>query len=162
MVLVANIISIIAGICSIASVYGKDKNQIVYIEYMCSILRMISNSIVKSWSDVIAKFIKCLSQCLMLADKLDKFKVKLFIVMYLLVSLTITFVSKDYRCLIAIVPSVIEFYALLVPSTKMYRQRVILTKVFWTINNLVFKLYVGIIFDFIVVIGHIIKNKKAK
>jgi len=161
-ILIANIVNLFAGICSISSVQGKNKKQIVFIEFIGTILRIISNLLVKGWTDAIAKIIKCFTQAVSLKNKLNK---KIFYVvstLYVILCLIITYLSKDLRCLIAIIPSVIELYSLLVSSTKKYRWYIVVTKIFWTINNILFKLYIGIVFDAIVIIGHLLKIKKIK
>ena len=72
----------------------------------------------------------------------------------------IIYLTKDMRYLVAIIPSLLEFYALLSTSTKEYRWYIVITKIFWTINNIIFCLYVGILFDALVIIGHMYKLKK--
>ncbi len=156
-VLIANFISFIAGICSVVSVWGKKKKQIVFMEFIGTILRIISNFLVRSWSDVIAKIIKAITQNFSLKNKLNKYKFYFISIIYIVLCLIITYLSRDLRCLIAIIPSIMEFYSLLVRSTKKYRWYIIITKIFWTINNIVFQLYVGIIFDLIIVMGHYYK-----
>ena len=158
----ANILNLFAGFCSIISVEGKNKNQIVFIEFIGSILRIISNVLVRSWSDAIAKVIKSITQFLSLENKLNKSLFYLVSIIYIAICLVVTYLSKDLRCLVAIIPSVIEFYSLLVTSTKDYRWYRIITKIFWTINNIIFKLYVGIIFDLIIMVGDFIKIKREK
>lgn len=159
-VIVANIISLFAGVCSITSTQGKNKKQIVFIEFIGSILRIISNFIVKSWSDFIAKIIKSVAQFLTIEKKINKTNLIILSMAYTSICLTVTYVSNDLRCLVAIIPSLMEFHSLLGNSTKKYRSYIIITKVFWTINNIIFKLYVGVIIDAIVIIGHLLKLKK--
>ena len=161
-IVIANILNLFGGISSIVSTQGKNKNQIVFISFVGTILKLISNILVKSWSDAIAKVIKAISQALSLKNKLDKSKFYIVAVIYTIICLMITYFSKDLRCLVAIIPSILEFYSLLVESTKKYRWYIIITKIFWTINNLIFQLYVGIIFDIIVVVGHLIKMKTSE
>ena len=161
-IVIANIVNFIAGLCSLLSVSGKTKKKIVRIEFVGSILRIISNVLVRSWSDAIAKVIKGVAQGLCLGRKLNKRKFYVISFLYVVLCIFITYMSKDIRCLVAIVPSVLEFYSLLVRSTKKYRLYIIVTKVFWTINNLIFKLYVGIIFDVIIMIGHYLKVRKVR
>ena len=160
LVIIANFIFFLAGICSILSTQGKNKKQIVFIEFLGSILRIIGNILVKSWSDAIAKIIKSVTQFLSLGDKLNKKIFYIVSLLYTILCICITYFSSDLRCLIAIIPSIMEFYSLLVRSTKKYRSYIIITKIFWTINNIVFQLYIGIIFDIIVIIGHLLKLKK--
>ena len=62
--IIANVIMFLAGICSILSTYGKRKNNIVFIEFLGTILRIIGNVIAKSWTDAVAKVIKGISQFL--------------------------------------------------------------------------------------------------
>ena len=61
-----------AGICSILSTQGKTKRQIFSIEFTGSLLRICSNLIVKSWSDVIAKVVKSIAQFFPLERKNNK------------------------------------------------------------------------------------------
>lgn len=159
-VIIANILNFIAGICSILSVGEKTKKKIVRIEFLGSIIRIISNSFVGNWSDVLAKVIKCCSQNMYLKASFSKIKFFLISLLYLILCLSVTYVSKDLRCLFAIVPSILEFYSLLVRSTRKYRLYIIITKMLWTINNIIFKLYVGIIFDLVIILGHYFKIKK--
>lgn len=161
-VVIANIINFLAGICIILSVNGKTKKKIVRMEFIGSILRIVGNVLVHSWSDAIAKVIKSFAQGLTLGRKLTKNKFYIISVSYVVLCLGVTFVSKDLRCLVAIIPSLMEFYSLLGRSTKKYRWYIIITKVFWTFNNLIFKLYVGIIFDVVIMLGHYYKIKKNK
>ena len=42
--IIANVIMFLAGICSILSTYGKRKNNIVFIEFFGTILRIIGHS----------------------------------------------------------------------------------------------------------------------
>lgn len=161
-IVIANIINFLAGLCSLCSVGGKTKKKIVKIEFIGSILRIISNVLVQSWSDAIAKVIKGVAQGLCLGKKLNKNKFYIISGLYVLLCFFITYVSQDLRCLVAIIPSVLEFYSLLGRSTKKYRLYIIITKVFWTINNLIFHLYVGIIFDVIIMLGHYFKYRKAR
>ena len=128
-IFIANIINFISGMCSILSTQGKDKRQIVFIEFIGSILRILQAALVKSWSDAIAKAIKILAQVLSLKDKLAKKGFYILSIGYILVCISITYISKDLRCLVAIIPSVMEFYALLQPSTVKYRWYIIITKV---------------------------------
>lgn len=158
-IVIANIVNLLAGSCSILSTQGKNKRQIIFIEFIGSIFRIIMNFLVKSWSDMIAKIIKALAQIFYLKNKLNKKLFYLISLLYIIICLVITYLSNDFRCLVAIIPSVLEFYALLDSSTKKYRWYVIITKIFWTINNIIFKLYAGIIFDAIIVIAHFIKIK---
>ena len=125
-------------------------------------LIIISNTLVRGWSDAIAKVVKAGTQFLSLKNKLNKYKVYFISFIYVSICLVITYVTNDLRYLVAIVPSVMEFYSLLGRSTKKYRWYNIITKVFWTINNIVFKLYVGIFFDTIIVIGHFYKIKHTR
>ena len=69
-VVIANIINFLAGICSILSVNGKTKKKIVRMEFIGSILRIVGNVLVHSWSDAIAKVIKSFAQGLTLGRKL--------------------------------------------------------------------------------------------
>lgn len=161
-IIIANILNLISGICSIISTQGKEKQQIVFIEFIGSVLRIIQSILVKSWSDAIAKIIKITSQVLSLENKLNKNKFYILSISYIAVCLFVTCISKDLRCLIAIIPSIMEFYSLLQTSTKKYRWYIIITKIFWIINNLVFQLYIGIIFDLIVIVGHFLKIRKNK
>lgn len=71
-IVIANIINLLAGCCSIISTQGKNKRQIVFIEFIGSVLRIIMNFLVKSWSDMIAKIIKGVAQLLFLKNKLNK------------------------------------------------------------------------------------------
>lgn len=160
--IIANIINLFAGMLSVLSVEQKTKYKIVTLEYVGNILRILMNILIKSWSDLIAKIIKFVAQFLCLEKKLNENKIYIIALVYLLLSLTVTYYSKDLRCLIAIVPSILELTSLLTRSTKKYRLYIIITKIFWTINNLMFHLYIGIIFDAIVMIGHYnkIRNKK--
>lgn len=161
-VVLANIINFLAGICSILSVSGRTKRKIVKIEFIGSIMRIVSNLLVGGWTDAIAKVIKSIAQGLTLGRKLTKGKFYVISVIYVVMCIGITYFSKDLRCLVAIIPSVMEFYSLLVRSTKKYRWYIIITKVFWTINNLIFQLYVGIIFDVVIMIGHFLKIRKSR
>ncbi len=161
-VILANIINFIAGLCSILSVKGKTKKKIVSVEFTGSILRIVGNSLVHSWTDAIAKVIKSIAQALCLNQKLNKKIFYIISVLYVMLCLFVTYISQDLRCLVAIIPSVLEFYSLLVKTTNKYRWYIIITKIFWTINNIIFKLYVGIIFDAIVIIGHAIKIKQSQ
>lgn len=161
-IVVANIVNFLAGLCSLLSVSGKTKKKIVKIEFIGSILRIISNVLVASWTDAIAKVIKSVAQWLCLDRKLNRNKFYVISGLYIILCIFITYMSKDFRCLVAVIPSVLEFYSLLVRSTKKYRWYIIITKVFWTINNLIFNLYVGIIFDAIIMIGHYLKLRKAR
>ncbi len=161
-IVIANIVNFVAGLCSLLSVSGKTKKKIVKIEFIGSILRIVSNVLVASWSDAIAKIIKSVAQGLCLGRKLNKNKFYIISGLYVILCVFITYISKDIRCLVAIIPSVLEFYSLLVRSTKKYRLYIIVTKLFWTINNLIFNLYVGIIFDVIIMIGHYLKVRKAR
>ena len=156
-IMIANIVNILAGCCCIISTQGKNKKQIVSLEFIGSLLRIIMNFIVKSWSDMVAKIIKVTVQFLFLGNKLTKKQFYFLSLLYIITCITITYLSKDLRCLVAILPSLIEFYALLDSSTKKYRGYIIITKIFWTINNIIFKLYAGIIFDAIVIITHSLK-----
>ena len=159
--IIANILMFIAGICSILSTQGRKKNDIVFVEFIGTTLRIIGNILVKSWTDAIAKVLRGISEVISIKSKFNK--TTLFIVsgIYLLLSMTVIYLTKDLRYIIAIIPSLLEFYALMFSSTKKYRWYIIITKLFWTINNIVFKLYVGIVFDVIVVLGHTLKlNKK--
>ena len=159
-IVIANVINFFAGLCNVLSVNGKDKKQIVSIEFLSTILCVFSMFIVNSWSDVVAKIIKAIVQAFSLKDNLNN---KVFYVLsffYISICLYITYLTNDLRCLVAIIPSVLEFYALLGMSTKKYRFNILITKVFWVINNILFKLYVSIIFDVIVIVGHFMKIKK--
>lgn len=162
LVLIANIICFLGGICSILSTQGKNKKQIVSIEFIGSLFKIIGTGIQKSWSDVIAKIIKIYTQYLTIKNKLTKNKLYLIIFIYFFLCLTITYLLNDLRYLVAIIPSVIELYSLIGRSTKKYRKYIIVTKIFWTINNIIFKLYIGILFDIIVIIGHLSKINKKK
>ena len=159
-IVIANIVNLVAGICSILSVQGQGKQQIVFIEFIGTNLRIVSNLLVNGWTDALAKIIKWFTQVVSLKNKLNIKIFYLVATLYIMLCLTITYLSKDLRCLIAIVPSVIELYSLLVSSIKKYRWYIVLTKFFWILNNIVFKLYVGIVFDIIVVVGHILKIRK--
>ena len=161
-IIIANIINFLAGMCSITSVQGKNKKQIIFIEFLGTILRIISNFLVKSWSDLIAKIIKGTTQVIALKSKLNKTIFYLVSLIYISICLTVTYFSKDLRCLVAIIPSIMEFYSLLVSSTKKYRWYIVITKMFWIVNNILFQLYVGIIFDLITMIGHLLKIKNIK
>lgn len=161
-IVVANIVNFLAGLCSLLSVSGKTKKKIVKIEFIGSILRIISNVLVASWTDAIAKVIKSVAQWLCLDRKLNRNKFYVISGLYIILCIFITYMSRDFRCLVAVIPSVLEFYSLLVRSTKKYRWYIIVTKVFWTVNNLIFNLYVGIIFDVIIMIGHYLKLRKAR
>ena len=161
-IVIANIINLLAGCCSIISTQGKNKRQIVFIEFIGSVLRIIMNFLVKSWSDMIAKIIKGVAQLLFLENKLNKRFFYLISLLYIIICITITYLSQDLRCLIAIIPSVLEFYSLLYSSTKKYRWYVVITKIFWTVNNIMFKLYAGIIFDFIIILAHLLKIGKKE
>lgn len=161
-VIIANIINFFAGISSILSTQGKNKNQIVFMEFIGSVLRIIGNILVKSWSDTIAKIIKSIAQYMSLKNKLNKSLFLIISLLYITICISITYILKDIRYLIAIIPSIIEFYSLLVSSTKDYRWYIVITKIFWTINNILFQLYVGILFDIIIVVGHLLKIKKSK
>ena len=160
-IIIANIISVLAGCCSIISTQGKNKKQIIFMEFISSTLRIIMNFLAKSWSDMIAKILKASAQCFYLENKLNKKLVYLISLLYVVICLIVTYLSNDLRCLVAILPAVLEFYSLLDSSTKKYRWYVITTKIFWTINNIIFKLYVGIIFDTIVTIGHLLKIRNT-
>ena len=160
-IIIANVIGLCAGFCSILAIQGKKKKQIVFIEFIGTILRIVSNFLVRSWSDVFAKIIKAVTQIFSLKNKLNKHKFYIISMLYIILCLVITYFSNDLRCLIAIIPSIMEFYSLLVRSTKKYRWYIIITKIFWTINNVVFHLYVGIFFDVIVILGHLYKIKNS-
>lgn len=162
MVIIANIICLIGGTCNILATQGKNKKQIISIERIGSLFTMIGIGIQKSWSDVIGKIIKIYTQSLAIKNKLKKNNIYLIIFIYIFLCLTITYILKDIRYLIAIIPSTIEFYSYIGRSTKKYRRRIIITKIFWTINNIIFKLYIGIFFDIIVIIGHLSKINKKK
>lgn len=161
-VVIANIINLLAGCCSIISTQGRNKKQIVFIEFIGSVLRIIMNFLVKSWSDMVAKIIKGVAQLLFLENKLNKKFFYLISLLYIIICITITYLSQDLRCLVAIIPSIIEFYSLLYSSTKKYRWYVVITKIFWTLNNILFKLYAGIIFDFVIIIAHLLKIRKKQ
>lgn len=161
-VVIANIINFFAGICSITSTQGRNKKQIVFREFIGSLLRIIGNFLVKSWSDFIAKIIKSIAQFLTIEKKITKPILIVLSCGYLCICLTVTYLTKDLRCLVAIIPSLMEFYSLLGNSTKKYRSYIIITKVFWTINNIIFQLYIGIIFDALVILGHFWKLRKSK
>lgn len=161
-VVLANIIAFFAGVCSVISVFGKNKKQIVFVEFFGSCLIIISNILVQGWSDAIAKVVKAETQFLSLNNKLNKSKLYIISFIYVFLCLVIIYITNDFRYLIAMVPSLMEFYSLLGRSAKKYRWYNIITKVFWTINNIVFKLYVGIFFDIIIVIGHFYKIKHTR
>ena len=161
-IIIANILNLVSGICSIISTQGKEKKQIVFIEFIGSVLRVIQAALVKSWSDLIAKVIKIITQFLTLEGKLTKRVFVIISVLYTVLCTYIAYISKDVRCFVAIIPSLMEFYALLEASTKKYRSYIIITKTLWIINNIIFQLYVGIVFDLIVIIGHLFKIKKTK
>jgi len=161
-IIIANIMNFLAGCCSIISTQGKNKKQIVFIEFIGSILRILTNILVRSWSDMIAKIIKSFAQILCLENKLKKNQFYIISLSYIVICSVVTYISKDLRCIIAIIPTLIEFYSLLVPSTKKYRYYTVITKLFWIINNLMFQLYIGIIFDAIVIVGHMIKINATK
>jgi len=160
-ILFANIINVLAGLFSIISTQGKNKKQIIFMQFISSILRIIMSFLVKSWSDMIAKIIKGLSQLLFLKNKLNKIIIYLISLLYIIICIIVTYLSNDCRCLVAIIPSVLEFYSLLDSSTKKYRWYVVITKIFWTINNIIFRLYTGIIFDIIIIIAHLFKIKNS-
>lgn len=158
--LVVNVLAFLAGIISIISTYGKTKKQIVICETVCSILRVILNSLAKSFSDAISKVIKIIAQITTIKDKYNK---KLFIIIsiiYTSLCLFIVYLTKDYRCLIAIIPANMEFYSLLKKEVKTYRTYIIISKILWTINNIFFKIYVAIIFDMLVILGHLFNGRK--
>ena len=158
--IIANIIMFLAGICSILSTFGKRKNNIVFIEFFGTILRIVGNAIAKSWTDAISKVIKGIGQVLSLNNKFNKIILIIISSIFLIMSSIIIYLTKDMRYLVAIIPSLLEFYALLSTSTKEYRWYIVITKIFWTINNIIFCLYVGILFDALVIIGHMYKLKK--
>lgn len=158
--LISNVINFFAGICSVISVKEKNKNRIVFVEFIGTIFRIISNFIIGNWSDFLAKILKSFIQFSSLKNKLNKFRFLIISCIYILMCLIITYISSDLRCLVAIIPSIIEFYSLLSGSTIKYRFFVIVTKVLWIINNIIFKLYTSIIFDILVIIGHYFKIKK--
>lgn len=161
-IVIANIICLIAGIFSIVATQGKNKKQIVFIEFITSVMRIISNFILKNWTNFIAKIIKAIAQFLTIKKRINKGIIILLSFAYLCISLLVIYISKDLRCLVAIVPSLMEFYALLGNSTKKYRSYIIITKILWTINNIIFKLYAGIFIDAIVVLGHLIRMKRTR
>ena len=161
-IIIANIISIFAGCCSILSTQGRNKKQIVLMEFIGTVLRVIMNFLAKSWSDLIAKIIKGIAQIFFLDNKLNKKIFYLISIAYIIVCLFVSYVSQDLRCLVAIIPSVMEFYALLDSTTKKYRWYIVITKIFWTVNNIMFKLYAGIIFDVIVICAHLVKIRNTK
>ena len=161
-VIIANIIIFAAGICSIISTMGKDKKGIVFIEFLGTILRVIGNLFVKGWTDAISKVIKGISQFLTIKEKYNKISFAIISCIFVILSIIILINTKDFKYLIAIIPSLLEFYALLSPDTKKYRWYIIITKLLWTINNLIFHLYVGIFFDIIVAICHSYKLKNDK
>lgn len=159
--LIINILAFIAGILSILSTYRKTKKQIVIYEALVTIFRIVLNTLAKSWSDVISKIIKFLAQITTLKDKYNKKHFIIISILYLIICLYITYLVNDLRCLLAIIPAIMEFYSLLKKEVKTYRIYIIISKVFWTINNIAFGVYIAIVFDLFVVIGHIInKNKK--
>lgn len=84
--------------------------------------------------------------------------------LYLITSIIIVYYTQNLKLIVAIIPSILELYALLKKSVKKYRSYIIITKVLWTINNIIFKLYVGIIFDALVILWHTLnlKSKKSK
>ena len=161
-VVLANIIAFFAGICCVVSVFGKNKKQIVCVEFFSSLLIIISNTLVQGWSDALAKVVKALTQFLSLNNKLNKARLYIISFIYVFLCFGIIYITSDFRYLIAVVPSMMEFYSLLGRSAKKYRWYNIITKVFWTINNIVFKLYVGIFFDIIIVMGHFYKIKHTR
>ena len=161
-VIIANILNFIAGICSVLSVGGRTKKKIVRVEFLGSVIRIISNALVCNWSDSIGKVIKGFAQKMCLNNKLNKSNCLIISLIYLLLCLGVVYFSKDKRCLFAILPSILEFYALLVKSARKYRLSIIVVKILWTVNNIVFKLYVGIIFDIMIVFGHYLKVNKSK
>ena len=161
-IITANVISVIAGCCSILSTQGRNKKQIVLMEFIGTVLRVIMNFLAKSWSDLIAKIIKGFAQIFFLDNKLNKKIFYLISIAYIIVCFFVTYISQDFRCLVAIVPSVMEFYALLDSTTKKYRWYIVITKIFWTVNNIMFKLYAGIIFDVIVICAHLVKIRNTK
>ena len=161
-IIIANILNLISGSCSIISTQGKNKRQIVFVEFISTSLRIIQAFLVKGWSDLISKSIKLFTQTLSLKNKLNKKGFILLAISYIAVCLVITYISKDLRCLVAIIPSVLEYYSLLEESTKKYRIFVVITKILWIINNFIFQLYVGVIFDTIVILGHLFRLKKKK
>jgi len=158
----ANIMNLFAGICGILSTQGKNKKQIVTMEFISSIFRLIMNILVKSWSDLIAKIVKGAIQFIYLKKQLNKQIFYLISFLYITICITITYLSGDLRCIVAIIPTIIEFYSLLNTSTTKYRWYVVITKILWTINNIIFKLYIGIVFDAITVIAHLGKIIKTK
>ena len=112
--------------------------------------------------EIIAKIIKGFAQIFFLDNKLNKKIFYLISIAYIIVCFFVTYISQDFRCLVAIVPSVMEFYALLDSTTKKYRWYIVITKIFWTVNNIMFKLYAGIIFDVIVICAHLVKIRNTK
>ena len=164
-IIISNIIIFCAGICSILSTQGKQKKNIIFIELIGTILRIIGNLLAQNFTDAIAKIIKGLTQFLSIKDKVNKKIIIIASCIYILISIIIVYISGDIKYIIAIIPSLLEFYALLSPSTKKYRWYIIITKVFWIINNFIFKLYAGILLDAIVISCHLFKlykNRKEK
>ncbi len=159
---IANIIMFIAGICSILSTYGKKKNNIVSIEFLGTILRIVANTLAKSWTDAISKVLRLISEYLSLKNKFNKIVLVIVSIIFITLSTIIIYLTKDIRYFVAIIPSLLEFYALHTSSTKKYRWYIIITKVLWTINNIAFKLYTSILFDIIVIIGHLYQLHKKK
>ena len=90
-VIIANIIGLMAGICSVLSVRGKTKKEIVSMEFFATILRLVCNSMVKNWSDVISKIIKFISQLCVLKNKFTKTMFLVMSLLYMVLCLTVTF-----------------------------------------------------------------------
>ncbi|MBQ9298347.1 MAG: YgjV family protein [Clostridia bacterium] len=160
-IIMANIIMFSAGICSILSTQGKQKKNIVFVEFLGTILRIIGNVLAKNWTDAIAKIIKGITQFLSIKNKFNKNSLIVLSCIYTVLSLMVVYIFGDIKYLVAIIPSLLEFYALISPSTRKYRWFIITTKTFWIINNFIFKLYVGVLFDVTVIICHLLKLYKS-
>ena len=161
-IIISNAIILGAGICSILSTQGKQKKNIVFIEFLGTILRIIGNALAKNFTDAIAKIIKGISQFLSIKNKFNKASLTILSCIYIILALSVVYIFGDIKYIVAIIPSLLEFYALLTPSTKKYRWYIVTTKTFWILNNLIFKLYVGVIIDIIVIICHLLKLYKNK
>lgn len=163
-VVIANIINFIASIFSIFSTSQKKKKQIVAFEALSSFLRIVQCILVFGWTELIAKVIKLLAQISTLRGIYNKRTFYIVSMLYLITSIIIVYYTQNLKLIVAIIPSILELYALLKKSVKKYRSYIIITKVLWTINNIIFKLYVGIIFDALVILGHTLnlKSKKSK
>lgn len=161
-IIISNAIILGAGICSILSTQGKQKESIVFIEFLGTILRIIGNTLARNFTDAIAKIIKGISQFLSIKNKFNKASLTILSCIYIILALSVVYIFGDIKYIVAIIPSLLEFYALLTPSTKKYRWYIVTTKAFWILNNFIFKLYVGVIIDVIVIIGHLFKIRKKE